>query len=69
MKIFESLREECYLIELISDAIQKYPDKVVEFKKGKTGLLGLFVGEVMKATKGTGDVKKINSLVLKTLNE
>jgi aspartyl-tRNA(Asn)/glutamyl-tRNA(Gln) amidotransferase subunit B len=52
---------------LVDAALAKFPDKITEYKNGKTGLLGLFVGEVMKASKGKADPKKINELVLKAL--
>ena len=39
------------LSEFVKQAISKYPDKVKEYKSGK-GLIGLFMGEVMKLSKG-----------------
>lgn len=33
------------------------PDKIAEYKKGKKGLIGLFVGEVKKISKGQADPK------------
>ena len=41
----------------------KYPDKVVEYKAGKKGLIGLFMGEVMKLSKGQADPKITNKLL------
>ncbi len=41
--------------------------KVLEYKKGKKGLLALFTGEVMKQTKGKADPKIVNSLLLEKL--
>jgi aspartyl-tRNA(Asn)/glutamyl-tRNA(Gln) amidotransferase subunit B len=41
--------------------------KVQEYKKGKKGLLSLFVGEVMKRTKGKADPKLTNELLLDKL--
>ena len=52
---------------LIDQALAKFPDKVAEFRKGKKGLLALFVGEVMKLSKGKADPKLTNDLVLKKL--
>lgn len=52
---------------LINDVLAKYPEKVSEYKGGKLGLLGLFVGEVMKASKGKADPKLLNQLVKQTL--
>jgi aspartyl-tRNA(Asn)/glutamyl-tRNA(Gln) amidotransferase subunit B len=43
------------------------PDKVSEYKKGKKGLIGLFVGEVKKLSKGKADPKLTNQLLLEKL--
>ena len=48
---------------LIDRVLEKYPEKVIEYKKGKKGLLSLFVGEVMKASKGKADPKITNDLL------
>lgn len=53
---------------IIAEVLSKYPDKVLEYKNGKTGLLGLFVGEVMKASKGKADPKTVNAEVVKALS-
>lgn len=52
---------------IIEEVLAAHPDKVAEFKKGRKGLLGLFVGEVMKRSKGKADPKKTNQLILKQL--
>ena len=39
------------------EVIAKMPDKVAEYKKGKKGLMGLFVGEIKKISKGKADPK------------
>ncbi|MCO6495810.1 MAG: Asp-tRNA(Asn)/Glu-tRNA(Gln) amidotransferase subunit GatB [Bacteroidetes bacterium] len=52
----------------ISEVLNKYPDKVEEYKAGKKGLLGLFVGEVMKLSKGSADPKKVNELLRSSLD-
>lgn len=38
--------------QMALDALAKYPDKVEEYKKGKKGVLSLFMGDMMKAGKG-----------------
>jgi len=48
-------------------AIEKFPAKVAEYRSGKTGLLGLFMGEVMKLSKGSADPKKASEIVKKML--
>lgn len=52
---------------LVDKALAKFPDKVAEYRKGKKGLLALFVGEVMKLSKGKADPKVTNDLLLKKL--
>ena len=47
----------------INQAIEKYPEKVQEYKNGKKGLIGLFMGEVMKLSKGKADPKVCNQLL------
>ena len=47
----------------------KYPEKVAEYKKGKKGLVGLFMGEVMKLSKGNADPKLTTQLIKKTLEK
>ncbi len=48
---------------VIQSILRQYPDKVKAYKNGKKGLLGLFMGEVMKKTKGTADPKKANQIL------
>ncbi len=54
---------------IIKEVLAKYPDKVAEYKSGKKGLVGLFMGEVMKLSKGKADPKVANQLVIKALEE
>ena len=48
-------------------ALAKYPEKVEEYKSGKKGLVGLFMGEVMKLSKGKADPKKANQILREKL--
>ncbi len=57
------------LQSLVEEALSKFPEKVTEYKNGKVGLLGLFVGEVMKLSKGKADPKLLNQLVKETLEK
>lgn len=52
---------------VINKVLEKYADKVAEYKRGKKGLLSLFVGEVMKQSKGKADPKITNELLLEKL--
>lgn len=61
--------DEGALLEIVKEAVAKFPAKVAEYKSGKTGLVGLFMGEVMKLSKGKADPKVASELVTKVLNE
>ncbi len=52
----------------VNTVIQNMPDKVAEYKKGKKGLIGLFVGEVKKLSKGKADPKIVTDLLTSKLN-
>ncbi|MES2005139.1 MAG: Asp-tRNA(Asn)/Glu-tRNA(Gln) amidotransferase subunit GatB [Bacteroidota bacterium] len=52
----------------ITGALESMPDKVTEYKKGKKGLIGLFVGEVKKRSKGKADPKIVTQLLEQKLN-
>ncbi|MEO6039824.1 MAG: Asp-tRNA(Asn)/Glu-tRNA(Gln) amidotransferase subunit GatB [Saprospiraceae bacterium] len=44
-----------FLEQLVAGVLARYPDKVADYRRGKKGLLGLFMGEVMKASRGQAD--------------
>jgi aspartyl-tRNA(Asn)/glutamyl-tRNA(Gln) amidotransferase subunit B len=52
---------------IVEAVLEKQAAKVAEYKKGKKGLLALFVGEVMKQSKGKADPKVVNELLLEKL--
>ncbi|MEM9675169.1 MAG: Asp-tRNA(Asn)/Glu-tRNA(Gln) amidotransferase GatCAB subunit B, partial [Bacteroidota bacterium] len=53
---------------LVEEVIAEYPDKVVAYQKGKKGLLGMFMGEVMKRSKGKANPKIANELLRQALS-
>ena len=55
--------------EYIRKSITKYPEKVAEYKKGKKGLIGLFMGEVMKLSRGKADPKIANQILIRELEK
>ncbi len=57
------------LEEFIKEALAKYPEKVIEYKNGKASLLGLFMGEIMKLSKGKADPKKATQLLKDALEK
>ncbi|MCS6935198.1 MAG: Asp-tRNA(Asn)/Glu-tRNA(Gln) amidotransferase subunit GatB [Chitinophagales bacterium] len=55
--------DEGMIRQLAESVLAKYPEKVTEYRNGKKGLLGLFVGEVMKLSKGKADPKLTNRIL------
>ena len=55
--------DEGMIKQLAEEVLAKYPEKVAEYKGGKVGLMGLFVGEVMKGSKGKADPKLTNKIL------
>ena len=52
---------------LIDEVLSSMPDKVNEYRKGKKGLVSLFVGEIIKRSKGKADPKVVNQLLAEKL--
>ena len=65
----EQNRNTDALQTLVEEVLAAWPDKVEQYRKGKKNLLGLFVGEVMKKSKGSADPKLVNELLAKTLQK
>tara|TARA_B100000676_G_scaffold85360_1_gene85512 strand:- start:728 stop:2200 length:1473 start_codon:yes stop_codon:yes gene_type:complete len=53
---------------IVDELIKNYPDEVKAYKNGKTKLLGFFVGQLMKQTKGKADPKLANGIISSKLN-
>lgn len=53
----------------IAEVLGRMPEKVAEYRKGKKGLIGLFMGEVKKISKGKADPKMTTTLLEQKLNE
>ncbi|MDH5202534.1 MAG: Asp-tRNA(Asn)/Glu-tRNA(Gln) amidotransferase subunit GatB [Nitrospirota bacterium] len=52
----------------IDDVIAKHPKEVERFKAGEEKLIGFFVGQVMKMTKGKANPQMVNELLKKKLS-
>lgn len=57
------------ILPLIDEVINEFPLKVEEYKKGKKGIAAMFMGEIMKRSKGKADPKLTNQLLAKRLAE
>ena len=61
--------DEAALEAWIDAAIASMPDKVIEYQKGKKGLIGLFIGSVKKISKGQADPNTVSELLIQKLNK
>jgi aspartyl-tRNA(Asn)/glutamyl-tRNA(Gln) amidotransferase subunit B len=57
------------ILPIIEEIVKEFPLKVEEYKNGKKGIITMFMGEVMKRSKGKADPKVANELLTKKLKE
>ncbi|PNR96970.1 Asp-tRNA(Asn)/Glu-tRNA(Gln) amidotransferase subunit GatB [Petrotoga sp. 9PWA.NaAc.5.4] len=67
-KGLEQIDDEAELRNIVEQVIRENPDSVEKYKSGKTKLLGFFVGEVMKRTKGKANPQKTNQILKEFLD-
>ena len=54
---------------VVSGILESHDDAVERYRKGKRGLLGFFVGQVMRETRGQANPKMVNELLRKMLDQ
>jgi len=55
--------------EAVDRVLQAHPGQVASFRGGKAGLLGFFVGQVMRETKGQANPNIVNELLREKLSQ
>ncbi|GAB6182580.1 Asp-tRNA(Asn)/Glu-tRNA(Gln) amidotransferase subunit GatB [Thermodesulfovibrio hydrogeniphilus] len=63
------ISDDTVIMDAIKEVLSKNPKEVERFKAGEQKLIGFFVGQVMKLTKGKANPKLVNQLLLKALKE
>lgn len=61
------IADESALEEVVKKVLESNPKEVERYKNGETKLLGFFVGQIMKETKGKANPKVVNELLTKLL--
>lgn len=61
--------DEDYLEKLAWEVIAAHPEEAGIYRNGKKGLIGFFMGELMKASKGKADPKAGRDLLMKLLSQ
>ncbi len=58
-----------HILTIVQEVVVEFPLKVEEYKKGKKVIVTMFMGEVMKRSKGKADPKLATELILQELNK
>ncbi len=58
-----------FLEPIVDEIIKDNPDEVARYKEGKKQLIGFFIGQAMKASKGKANPKLVKDLITKKLND
>ncbi len=56
------------ILEIIDGILAANPEKIEQYKSGKEKLLGFFVGQTMKASKGSANPAVVNKLLKERLS-
>ena len=67
-KGLSQISDEGEIERLVDEVLNNNPDNIEKYKNGKTKLLGFFVGEVMKLSKGKANPNTLNKLLKKKLD-
>jgi glutaminyl-tRNA synthetase len=59
----EQLSDTSALTEIVNNVLAAHPDQVAAYRGGKSGLLGFFVGQVMRQTQGRANPQLVRELV------
>ena len=66
-KGLSQISDEGAIKEIVEKVVNSHPNEIEAYRNGKTNLLGFFVGQVMKETKGRANPKTVNELIRKIL--
>ena len=66
-KGLSQITDESAIKEIVQKVVDSNPNQVTAYKGGKVQLLGFFVGQVMKETKGRANPKTVNDLLKEIL--
>ena len=54
--------------KILNEVLAANPKQLEQYRAGKTTMLGFFVGQVMKASKGQASPQIVNALLAKKLS-
>jgi Asp-tRNA(Asn)/Glu-tRNA(Gln) amidotransferase B subunit len=59
--------DESAITSLVDQVLADHPDKVSQYRSGKTALLGFFVGQVVRSSKGKANPQVVQKLLAEQL--
>jgi aspartyl-tRNA(Asn)/glutamyl-tRNA(Gln) amidotransferase subunit B len=65
----EAVSDAAELEPIVARILEANPDQVAAYRNGKEGLLGFFVGQVMRDTQGKADARVVSELVKTKLSD
>ncbi len=63
----EQVSDTAELETVVAQVLAEAPDEVAAYRQGKKKLMGFFVGQVMKATRGQANPRKVNEILAEKL--
>ena len=68
LSLFQS-NDEGFLEKIVNEVLENNPKEVEAYKKGKKNLIGFFMGQVMKSSRGKAEPKSTSTLLRKKLEK
>ena len=65
---FRQLDDVDELTAIVEQIVAEHPDQVAQIQNGATKVIGFLVGQVMKASQGKADPRRVNELLWQVLN-
>ncbi|NDC37926.1 MAG: Asp-tRNA(Asn)/Glu-tRNA(Gln) amidotransferase subunit GatB, partial [Proteobacteria bacterium] len=62
-KGLKQITSEEEITKIVLDVLEKSPGQIQDYLSGKDALFGFFVGQIMKASKGAANPKKVNEIL------
>ena len=63
----KQISDQALLTDVVKKLLEMHPKEVQDYKDGKEKLMGFFVGQIMKETRGKANPKILNQVLIKIL--
>jgi aspartyl-tRNA(Asn)/glutamyl-tRNA(Gln) amidotransferase subunit B len=63
----QQITDAAAIEQIVDQVLAQNPKQLEQYRAGKTTMLGFFVGQVMKLSKGQANPKLVNELLAKKL--